>query len=159
MTSSSKSRVVKYSHLGMEVRAGSRHSGSHPHVEAICGMPEVLEHSYSEEASLGFPGSRARIHGQESTHRDDAQPQWGRRNGSCDRKTSDGVDSREVRRFGLAAVQHAHGNKPLSTVSHRLYQANYRKLSVRMRGSVNFRCHWHIDCARTFKKLKVNCYD
>ena len=35
-------------------------------------------------------------------------------------KTSDEIDSRRLRRFGLAVVQHAHGKEPLNTITRSL---------------------------------------
>ena len=87
-------------------------------------MPEVLERRCSEEGSLVFPGSRG---------------PWARECAlrSCSitmeslkrvmrSENEDGVDSGEVRNFALAAVEHAHGNKRLNTICHRLYQATIR---------------------------------
>jgi hypothetical protein len=123
MTSSSKSRVVKYSHLGVEVRAGSRHSGPHPHVEAICGMPKAREHRCSFVRLSGFQS-------QDPWAREYAPRSCSITAGSLKRvmrsENERWVDSREVRRFGLTRVQHhTHGNKPLNTISHRLYISSH----------------------------------
>ena len=88
-------------------------------------MPEVLEHLCSQGGSLGFrvleSGSMGKRRRTEIMLNHNGVAETGHGIGIW--KNNNGVDSREVRRVGLAAIRHAHGNKPLNTISHRLYQA------------------------------------
>lgn len=52
-----------YSHLEMEMREGDRRRQAHPHEDAMCGVPQVLEHHIWDGDSLGFPSSTVRIRG------------------------------------------------------------------------------------------------